>query len=559
MRELLRFLWLRPVLAVELLAASLLINLLGLASSLYVIQVLNRYVSSGVDATLITLTIGAVLAILMEGFLRHLRRDLANRVTNPPMGRVTAGFFNNLIGVRLAELLRLPTAGQRELLGHLSTVQKSYTPATVVAILDIPYAVLFIVALLLIHPVISAIATVFLISVYLLTLFAQHRFNKPIQEVTQLSAKHAALSAATLSAAETVRVFNAATLLRKSWWEQTVKLHLEQTRLIDRQEGLQSITQGISALMGVAVIGVGAKLAMLGQMDTGLIIGANILAGRAIAPLLRYAQLAPQLAKARQGLEMLAQFGKLPLEKGEGVSPQGFSGKVELQSIGFAWPGSKGVLFEALSLAIEPGKLIAVIGDNGTGKTTLLRLLAGALEPNRGKILVNGVNMAQLQPEWWHAQLTYLPQEPLFLEASLRENLVTVRSDLEEAALQELVDRVGLRRFLNESDQGLERPMTEAGQKLAPGIRRRIALARALAANGGLVLLDEPLEGMDAEGRKMILEWIKEWIAQGRTVVMASHDLNAAQIADVVVDLNVKPTPMIQFVTPRIPRIGGPE
>ncbi|MEO5345078.1 MAG: ATP-binding cassette domain-containing protein [Magnetococcus sp. YQC-9] len=556
MREMLRFLWLRPVLAIELLAASLLINLLGLASSLYVIQVLNRYVASGVDATLITLTSGVVVAIFLEGFLRRLRRDLANRVTNPPMGRVAAGFFNNLVNVRLAELMRLPTASQRELLGHLATVQKSYTPATIVALLDMPYALLFIAALLLIHPLIAAIAAVFLLLVYLLTLLFQYRLNKPTQEVTQLAAKHAALSAATLTAAETVRVFNAGTLLRKSWWEQTVKLHLEQSSLINRQEGLQSVTQGISALMGVAVIGVGAKLAMLGQMDTGLIIGANILAGRAIAPLLRYAQLAPQLAKARQGLEMLAQFGKLPLEKGEGVNPQVFSGSLELQSVGFAWPGSKGVLFEGLSFAIEPGRLIAVVGSNGTGKTTLLRLLAGALEPNRGKILVDGVNLAQLQPEWWHACLTYLPQEPLFLEASLRENLLTVRPELDEAALQELVDRVGLRRFLNESDQGLERPMTEAGQKLAPGIRRRIALARAMAADGRLVLLDEPLEGMDAEGRKMILEWIKEWIARGCTVVMASHDLNAAQVADLVVDLNVKPTPTVRQVESRPARIG---
>lgn len=558
MKELMRFLWLRPVLAIELLAASLLINLLGLASSLYVIQVLNRYVASGVDATLITLTVGAVLAILMEGGLRRLRRDLANRVTNPPMGRVAAGFFNNLIGVRLAELMRLPTAGQRELLGHLATVQKSYTPATIVALLDMPYALLFIAALLLIHPWIAAIAAFFLLVVYLLTLVSQHRLNKPTQEVTQLSARHAALSAATLSAAETVRIFNAGVLLRKSWWEQTVKLHLEQTRLIDRQEGLQSVTQGIGALMGVAVIGVGAKLAILGQMDTGLIIGANILAGRAIAPLLRNAQLAPQLAKARQGLEMLAQFGKLPLEKGEGVMPQTFSGHVELQSVGFAWPGSKGVLFEALSLAIEPGKLVAVVGDNGSGKTTLLRLLSGALEPNRGKILVDGMNLAQLQPDWWHARLTCLPQEPLFLEASLRENLLTVRPDLDDNHLQGLVDRVGLRRFLNESDQGLERPLTEAGQKLAPGIRRRIALARAMAVDGRLVLLDEPLEGMDGEGRKLMLELIKGWIAEGRSVVMASHDFNAAQVADVVVDLNVKPTPMVRKAEARPARIGGP-
>ncbi|MBF0627393.1 MAG: ATP-binding cassette domain-containing protein [Magnetococcales bacterium] len=557
MKEMLRFLAMSPLLGFELLVASFLINLLGLASSLYVIQVLNRYVGSGVDATLFTLTIGAILAIGIEWWMRQLRRDLARSVVGRPMGRVAVGFFNALLGIKLAELLRLNSSSQREMLGHLSTVQRAYTPATVVALLDLPFAGVFVAALVLIHPAIALLATGFLAFVFLISLVHQHRLTHPTLQVGQLSARHAALSASVLTTAESVRVFNGAHLMRNRWWEQMVALHRDQTDLANRQEGIQTLTQAIGALMGVAVIGYGAKLATFGQMDTGLLIGANILAGRAMAPLLRFAQLVPQLAKARQALELLAQFSRLPLVKEEGTALREFSGRVALEMVGYAWPGAKGVLFESLSCIAEPGKLVAVVGSNGTGKTTLLRLLTGVLEPQRGKILIDGYNLSQLHPEWWHGQLLYLPQEPLFLDATLRENLTTLQPGLDDEALHALVDRVGLRRFLNESEQGLELVITEGGQRLSPGIRRRIALARALVSDGKLVVLDEPLEGLDGEGRKLLLEMIKEWVTQGRTVVTASHDAAMAQVADLVIDLDAKPVPGVRVVS-RAPRIGGP-
>ncbi|MBF0438472.1 MAG: ATP-binding cassette domain-containing protein, partial [Magnetococcales bacterium] len=187
---------------------------------------------------------------------------------------------------------------------------------------------------------------------------------------------------------------------------------------------------------------------------------------------------------------------------------------------------------------------------------TLLRLLAGILEPQRGKILVDGYNLSQVLPEWWHGQLLYLPQEPLFLDASLKENLLTIKPDLDDETLHRVIDRVGLRRFVNEHDQGLDWMLTDGGQRLSPGIRRRLALARAMVANGPLVLLDEPLDGLDNEGRKLFLELIKELISQGRTVITASHDAAMAQVADVVVDLDVKPIPVVRMA--RQERIGGP-
>ncbi|MBF0434810.1 MAG: ATP-binding cassette domain-containing protein [Magnetococcales bacterium] len=538
MREIFRFLASRPILAIELLLASLLINLLGLASSLYVMQVLNRYVSSGVDATLVTLTVGVIVAVIAEWVLRQLRRSLAGGVVHAPIGRLIAGFFNSLLGVKLVELLKLPPGEQRELVNHLATAQKTYTPATVVALLDLPFVGLFVGALFLIHHWIGIIASLFLSVVFLLTLVHQGRLQQPTQQLAQKAARAGALTTSVMTVAESVRAFRGAPLLRQRWWAEQASLHRDQTRLTNRQEGIQTLTQGIGALMGVAVIAVGAKFANMGLMDTGLLIGANIIAARAMAPLLKWAQLVSQLAKARQGLKILSQFGRLPLEKQDGVVLQQWVGKVELKQVAFSWSEARGSLFSGISATAEPGKVLAVIGRNGSGKTTLLRLLVGVLLPERGHILVDGYNLDQLHPDWWHQQILYVPQEPLFLDASLRDNLLTMRPDMDDEAVNHLVDRVGLRRFVNETPQGLDLVLTEGGQRLSPGIRRRLALARGLAAEGRLVILDEPLEGVDNEGRLLIVDMMRRFVAEGRTVVIASHDAGMAKLAHQVIDLD---------------------
>ncbi|MBF0422148.1 MAG: ATP-binding cassette domain-containing protein [Magnetococcales bacterium] len=546
MKELFRFLASRPLLLVELLLASLLINLLGLASSLYIMQVLSRYVSSGVDATLVTLTAGVVVAVVAEWLLRQLRRHLAGGVIHRPMGRLSAGFFNSLLGVRLLDLLRLSGGERRELINHLATAQKTYTPAAVVTVLDLPFAFLFVGALFLINHLVAVIAAVFLLIVFLITLVHQRRLALPTQQVAQQAARHGSLTASVMTTAESVRVFRGAELMRRRWWEHQVALHRDQVGLTDRQDNVQTLTQGIGTLMGVAVIAAGAKLANMGLMDTSLLVGSNIIASRAMSPVLRFAQIVPQLAKARQGLETLVRFGRLSMEKTEGVVLREFTGRIELQSVGFSWPGAKGSLFESLTVVAESGQLLAVIGSNGTGKTTLLRLLAGVLEPQRGRILVDGYSQEQLDPDWWRQQLLYIPQEPLFMEASLRDNLLTMRPDMDDEELNALVDRTGLRRFVNENTQGLDLVLAEGGHYLSPGIRRRIALARALAADGQLVLMDEPLEGVDAEGRQMFLELMRDLIAAGRTVVAASHDAGMAKVAHQVIDLDSKPVPMVR-------------
>jgi ATP-binding cassette subfamily C protein LapB len=280
-------------------------------------------------------------------------------------------------------------------------------------------------------------------------------------------------------------------------------------------------------------------------LDVGALIGANILAARALQPVFRFTQLVESFVTAQQAVETLGQITLLPRDGTGGSAKRDYTGNLEFRDVAFAYPGSKVPLFERFSLAIEPGRTMLVIGANGTGKSTLARLIVGLIEPGRGEILADGINLLQIAPEWWRRQIVFLPQEPVLLTASIEENIGVNSHTLDERAVQSLVDRVGLRGFIDESADGIRTMVQDNGRSLAVGIRRRIALARALATNGSLVILDEPTESFDKDGREIMGAVVSELHRKGCTIIAFSHDRVAFKGADILVDLNSKPIPEI--------------
>jgi ATP-binding cassette subfamily C protein LapB len=545
MLELIRRFMARPGVTGELMVATLFTNLLALASPLFVIQVLNRYVNFGVDATLRTLVFGVLIAIVLEFGFREIRMRLAQGLAIKPDEGLSLAVFGTITLAKSMALDQVPPGVRRQAISGVDAIQQAFNGPNIGTVVDVPFALLFLGVLYFLSPVLALIASCFVVAMLLLGLIAMYTNRTPAAEMQQAAARGNMLIGSAIDAADTVRAFNAGGYLRQAWHLHIREAHALFHKMATSRGMMQSLNQTFVALMTVAIISVGATYVVAAELDTGALIGANILAARALMTVSRFAFLGESFAKARQAMDMAQKIRRLPQEPREGSALADYQGRISFQDIAFAYPDNQTPIFESLTVDLEPGAVLVVSGGNGTGKTTLSRMILGLIEPSRGRILVDGLELQQVATEWWRSQVSYMPQEPTFLNVTIMDNLKIANEQADEGSVNAAISAVGLRRYISETKDGFEAVIEKNGGDLALGIRRRLALARALITDGKLIILDEPTGGLDAEGCQAVYQVMNQLSSQGKTIITCSHDPKIVNAARFILDLNHKPVPRL--------------
>lgn len=548
MREIYLRLRSRPGLTAELLLASLVANILGLALPFYVIQVLNRYLSYGVDATLFTLTVGVLLAVTLEWSFRQLRLRLAETLGEARNRELMSGAMGVLTRSTHASLAQYPRKEREELFASFELIETAYNANNIAAILDVPFALLFLFVLFLISPILGAVATGFVLLVFLYGLLSQRALRRRYNQLTETVAVGNRIVQQANRHEDALRLFDRSqNMLRR--WNAYLDQWLAEKRVIGRQQGaIQVSTASLQAFMGVAIYAIGARKVLTGELNIGLLIGANILAFRALGPLVRFAQMGDSLIRAEQALERLQLFARSAVEPKGSAARKRFHGQLELRDIAFRYPGMVYPLYESMQVMLPAQGVLVVTGSNGAGKTTLARIITGLLNPTRGAVLADGVDIRQLAPVWWHGQLKYWPQEPDLWGGSLREVLTEASAKpLPDHEIRHILTETDLAQWVDRSEHGLDMDVgPTAGISL--GYRRRIALARAMAVGGRLVVFDDPVEGLDEVGRKMVYQWVVRCIQGGHTLMILSNDRFFMKLATLHLDLDCKPVPKLHVL-----------
>ena len=299
--------------------------------------------------------------------------------------------------------------------------------------------------------------------------------------------------------------------------------------------------------MTIVIIGWGAVLAVNGDISVGALIGANILASRAIAPIIRYVQTLEPLSKSDKSLQELNSLISLPHELQTGTEIKDFEGRISLNNLQFRYPSNKNPIFEKLSINIMPHQLTVIKGANGTGKSTLINVLTGIMDYERGQLFFDDIEISQLSLPWLRKNLTFLPQEPRFIDGTLLDNMIGSR-EISKNDFHQVIQRIGLEDMINSDPKGVNLLMSDKGETLPVGIRKRIALGRALFVGGKLVIMDEPTEGLDAAGRNSVYQIIDELVKDNKTVIVATQDDEIMNNAKNIIDLDKKPIPGTQSI-----------
>lgn len=535
--------------ASDLWISTITINVLALASSFYSIHLLNRYVTVGLTPTLVTLTVGVILAIAFEVLMRKQRQKVLLAMTRESEEKTSKRVFECLTRARFEPLSLVPLPVKREAMGAPAMQQQMASISNLGAILDLPFALFFLLGATLLYWPLGLFGLA--MSAWALWLGYANEKNQrqAAEDHAKASSKNQQLGQFLLSAAEALRCLPMRLPLGRRWTD------VGAASLGSRREGmviqtdLQSTIQMMNQCLTVLVYSVGAIAVVRGDFTTGGLIGANILISRAFGACSRAAYLSDSILRAQRAEDALRQLEALEQEtsEGNGVSPKALRGQLELVDAAFSYPNQPVPLFERLDIALQPGQVMVVAGPNGSGKSTLIKLMLGLLSPKRGLVRADSIELRQLSQEWWRSQIGYAPQEPVFFDGSLRENLLLDRQVSDDEVL-EWVKAMGLEGFLANDPAGLDRHIVGQDTGMAVGLRRRFVLIRAVLGGAPVLFLDDPTEGLDQQGQAAVAKLLNRLVTEGKTLVVASNEPFILRAADVVIDMGQKPVPKVALV-----------
>ncbi|MEO0890969.1 MAG: ATP-binding cassette domain-containing protein [Pseudomonadota bacterium] len=508
----------------EIMAGSLVANIFAVAVALFSLQVYDRVIPHQSEATLWVLAIGAFLAIGLEAALKIARARLTDAAGREIELSIQHALMQRVIGMR-SDQRPLPPSGLFAAMRDFGSVREFFTSSTIATLADIPFIAVF---LLLVASIAGNLVWVIMLGGILMLLPAyalQKRMLALTRQTQGASAKAGRLLQEVLSELDTLKTQRGEERAIRLWDELNALSSYssaEQRRLAAM---LTYWSQGVQQATYIAAVVVGTYLVFAGQFTIGTIIAVGILTSRTLAPLTQFAGILARWTNVKAALEALDMVVDAAQEKEDGRSylrRETLKGHFELHEMEYRYDSDGAPVLDVAGLAITPGQRIAVLGTNGSGKSTLLKLLAGLYTPTKGRVLVDGTDMTQIDPRDIRRNVGYLGQDVRLFAGSLRDNLNLTQLERDDDRLLEALDFAGMGRFVRSHHKGLDLDIRDGGDGLSTGQRQSIGWARLWLQDPRVVLLDEPTAALDQTLERTLVSRLDRWLGQ-RTAVIATH------------------------------------
>ncbi|MEB3198832.1 MAG: type I secretion system permease/ATPase [Candidatus Sericytochromatia bacterium] len=520
--------------------AAVATNVIALASSLYVMTVYDRVIPNNSLTTLWTLTIGCALIYAFDLVFRLLRGSLVDIAARRLDVLISRSIFDHLLDVRL-EFRRGSAGTMANMLKEFNTVHDFFSSATLLALVDLPFAILFMAIILLLAPpcfwvVVAAVPVVLLAGAVI-----QFRLSRLSQTSYVDGQEKFGSLVETVTALEAVRALGAERTMRRRWREKVGSSAMSGWGVRLHQQLAVNIAMSVQQLTTLGVVVAGVLAIEGGALSQGALIAAVMLSGRAIAPMGSLAQIMSRANLTRASMKALDKFFDTPAERPLGrafLDRPAIRGAYELRELSFAYPGNPPVpVLQALNLTIRPGERVAILGRVGSGKSTLLKLLIGLFAPSQGSLRLDGVDLRQIDPAQLRAQVAYVPQAPVLFSGTVRENIAIARPEASDAEVLKAAGIAGADAFIRRHPLGYDMPLGERGEGLSTGQRQAIAIAQALIKQAEVWLMDEPTSAMDDRTELEFCQALEPHLL-GKTLVLVTHKPSMLELVDrlVIID-----------------------
>lgn len=519
--------------------ASFLVNLIALATPLFVMNVYDRVVPNQATATLWMLAIGITIAFAFDFVLKILRGiclDLAGKKTDLI---VSAALFERLLGMKM-KLRPSRVGGFAQNFQEYQSVRDFLSSLTLTALIDLPFTLIILLVIGIIGgPLVFIPLLAYPIAV-LVNWMLQRPLLAQVKKTYRLANERQAMLVETLTGLDAIKVNNAQSE-RQYQWEQVIgSLSKLELRVKSLSYIAVNFTSWLQQFSGVVIIVAGVYWIIAGNLSMGGLIACYLLQRRAMMPVGQLCGLITRYQRAKMtkatidsmmDLEQETHSDEVPLKR------ETLSGALEFYDVSFRYPQNQFVSLNGISLKIAPGEKVGIIGRSGSGKSSLAKLLVGFYQPDAGTVLIDGIDARQLDVNDIRHNIGYAPQDIHLFNGTLRDNLLTGASYVDEETMIRAATIAGVHEFARRHPSGYNMQVGERGMNLSGGQRQAVALARALLLDPPILLMDEPTSSMDNTSEDLIKKALAP-IVSNKTLLLVTHRASLLTLVDRLIILD---------------------
>ena len=522
----------RPL--IQVVVASLVIQIVGLVSPIFFQLIIDKVLVHGTLTTLDVLAIGLAVVFVWETLLSSARQWLLSHTTSRVDAELGSALYRHMLNLPLAYFETRRVGDTIARVRELDTIREFLTGPALGVGLDLLFTVVFLAVMYLYSPLLTLVVALSLPVYALITFLIVPTLRKRLDEKFNRGADSQAFLVESVGAVRTLKAMAVEPRMRGDW-ERKLAAYVQTGFSVARLAVWGSgAVQLVSKLTTVLILYIGAKQVIGGHLTVGGLVAFNMLAGRVSTPILRLAQLAQDVQQVKISIERLGDVLNAtpePEHDPNRTALPTIRGDITFDRVRFRYGTDLPEVLHGIDFAITAGEMIGVVGPSGSGKSTFTSLIQRLHVPTSGRVLVDGVDLMLVDPAWLRRQVGVVLQENELFNRSVRDNIALGEPMASMERVIEAAQLAGAHDFILELPYGYDTPLEERGRNLSGGQRQRLAIARALIGNPRILILDEATSALDAESEEIIQTNLRR-IAEGRTVIIVAHRLSAVRQAD---------------------------
>ena len=517
----------------EVVLASFFLQLFALLTPLFTQVVIDKVLVHKGFTTLHVMAVGMLALAVFDVLLGGLRTYLFAHTTNRIDVGLGAHLFRHLLALPLAYFEARRVGDTVARVRELEHIRQFLTSNAVTVVLDVVFTVVFLGVMWIYSSTLTVVVMASLPLYALLSVFITPTIRARLHEKFNRGAENQSFLVEAVSGIQTVKALAVEPPLQRRWDEQLagyVRASFRATSLITVAGQVATLIQKCTT---IAIMWVGAYQVIDGALSIGELIAFNMLSGQVTGPLLRMVNLWQEFQQAEISIERLGDVLNTKPEPSYNPNrttlPQ-IAGQITFDDVGFRYRADGPLVLQHVCLTLHPGQIVGVVGRSGSGKSTIAKLMQRLYVPERGRVLVDGVDLAQIDPAWLRRHVGVVLQENFLFNRSVRDNIALTDPGLSMDRVMHAAKLAGAHEFILELPEGYDTIVGEHGCALSGGQRQRIAIARALVSNPRILIFDEATSALDYESEAIIQRNMAQ-ICKGRTVIIIAHRLSTVRPA----------------------------